>query len=180
MKAYAIALIVCGSVAAAIVLMTLYCIFKSGRKKKSHQPVTPNMIGASPAAPPPPPLQANRDVEKGEIKPKNNTTMRDGGMVILGAAAATVATTAVITSAYSGGGGGDGGGTGGGCGGSIIFLILGRLFKIIGKKRSHQANLHVERGGIARRNNTAMKHGGMANLGATAGGTSSWGGGGGC
>ncbi|CAN4111255.1 unnamed protein product [Withania somnifera] len=114
MKAYAIALIVCGSVAAALVFI-LCCVYKYGRKKESR-PVARNVTGRSQA---PPPLQANRDIEKGEIKPKSKTAMRDGGMVILGAAAAaTAATAAVITSAYSGGDGGSNGeGTSGGCGG---------------------------------------------------------------
>ncbi|KAF3657646.1 putative multisubstrate pseudouridine synthase 7-like [Capsicum annuum] len=116
MKAYAIALIVCGSVAAALVL--IFCCFcKSGRKKKSYPVSTRNVTGGSPAPPPPQPLQVNRDVEKGEIKAKSNTAIRDGGMVVLGAAAATAATAAVVTSAYSGGGGCGGGGGGGGDGG---------------------------------------------------------------
>lgn len=54
----------------------------------------------SPATPPPPkPLQANPDVEKGEIKRMDNSVMRDGGMVSLGAAAAIIVTAAVIDSA---------------------------------------------------------------------------------
>ncbi|XP_015164371.1 glycine-rich RNA-binding protein 10-like [Solanum tuberosum] len=137
--------IVCRSVAAvlqkSVVVVVVDAEFKSRGgcsftkilKKKKRHPVTWNVTGGSPAIPPPPkPLQANRDVEKGEIKPKDNSAMRDGGMVILGAAAATVVTAAVIDSAYNGGGtsggcgsggngdgdaDGDGDGDGGGCGG---------------------------------------------------------------
>lgn len=55
----------------------------------------------SPATPPPPkPLQANPDVEKGEIKPIDNSVMRDGGLISHGgAAAAIIVTAAVIDSA---------------------------------------------------------------------------------
>ncbi|KAA8526704.1 hypothetical protein F0562_009067 [Nyssa sinensis] len=119
MKAYAIALIVCGSVAAAVIV--LCCLCNGGRKKKgTNHPAVRQSVSATP------PQQAYRDVERGE-KPISSGT-RDGSMVILAGAAAATAAAAVIVSTSSGGGcggdsgagGGDGGGGGcggGGCGG---------------------------------------------------------------
>lgn len=109
MKAYAIALIACGS--AAVALLILCCLCKVGRKKRPT--VTATMTARQPPAP-----QAYRDVERGEKS--KSSRLKDGEMVIL--AGATAATAAVVISSGGGGGdvgggdGGDGGG-GGGCGG---------------------------------------------------------------
>ncbi|KAJ0493698.1 hypothetical protein HanIR_Chr12g0589071 [Helianthus annuus] len=97
MKAYAIVLIVCGSVAAAVFL--LCCLFNTGKKKKTKVPTTG----------PHPPLRADPDLELGK-----KTTERDERKVILVGA---VATAAVIVSAGGDSGGGGGGCGGGGCGG---------------------------------------------------------------
>ncbi|XP_060216918.1 uncharacterized protein LOC132644340 [Lycium barbarum] len=186
MKAYAIALIVSGSVAALVLI--LYCICKSGRKKKSHNPVsTRNVTGAPP--PPPPPIQANRDVEKGEIK-----EMRDGGMVIVGAAAAIVASAPVITSAYNGGGGSDDGGTTGGVGGMSGGCggeggnEWWRMWWLCGRKAKNQpvtrdnvlvhAPRDVEKAAVT--SNSARRDWGIRGLGGgRGGGMSFWGGSGG-
>nr|XP_043626038.1 glycine, alanine and asparagine-rich protein-like [Erigeron canadensis] len=105
MKTYAIVLIDCGSVAAALIFLCGVC--NIGKKKKTRVPTStrPQIIR--------PPLGTTRDLELGKT---SKTTNNDGGMVILAGAAASVATAAVI---ISGGGGGDSGGGcgGGGCGG---------------------------------------------------------------
>ncbi|PHU09983.1 hypothetical protein BC332_21843 [Capsicum chinense] len=94
----------------------LCCPKESGRKKKNHPTVsTQNVTGG--AAPPPLPSQANRNVEKCDIKPKNSTTMKDGGMVVLRAAAGIVTSAPVNT---SGGGGHSSSRTSGGGGGGQI------------------------------------------------------------
>ncbi|XP_049391770.1 uncharacterized protein LOC125856270, partial [Solanum stenotomum] len=163
------------------------------KKKKSHS-VTWNVTGGSPAIPPPPkPLQANRDVEKGEIKPKDNSAMRDGGMVILGAAAATVVTAAVIDSGGGGGGGCGGGGGGGGCGcggggcggggcggggcGAVVLVWYfgGRKENISRNNVSVPAPPHVEKAVVT--SPSACRDWGIRGWGG--GGMSSWGGGGG-
>ncbi|KAK4739104.1 hypothetical protein R3W88_002801 [Solanum pinnatisectum] len=137
MKAHAIhELIVCRSVA-AVLLLILCCFYIIDRKKKSP-PLTRNVTGSSPAIPPrPKPLLANRHVEMREIKPKVNTTMRDGGMVNLDVDTATVVMGAVlINSADRGGGGGGDGGTtssayggGGGCGGGGCGCCGSRIYR---------------------------------------------------
>ncbi|KAG5626326.1 hypothetical protein H5410_011544 [Solanum commersonii] len=179
---------------------TILCCFC--RKKKKTHSVTRNVTGGSPAIPPPPkPLQANRDVEKGEIKPKDNSAIRDGGMVILGAAAAaTVVTAAVIDTAYNGGGssggcgsgvngdgdgggcGGEGGGCGGGgCGGGgcgavvLVWYFGGRKENISQNNVSVPAPPDVEKAVVT--DSSARRDWGIRGWGG--GGMSSWGGGGG-
>ena len=98
MKTYAIVLIVCGSVAAALIVM--YCLCNIRKKKKTEVPTTVR-----------PPLRTNLDLEMGKTSKTNNSRTNDGDKVILSVAAASV----VIDT--SGGGGCSGGGCGGGCSG---------------------------------------------------------------
>ncbi|GFZ05285.1 hypothetical protein Acr_17g0008570 [Actinidia rufa] len=106
MKAYAIALIVCGSVAA--LALVLCCLCKCGRKKKE---IKRSYVTHGVRTPLPP--CANNDVERGE-KPKSSTPSKDGDMVVLGDGGDVVATAADDGCISRSGGRNDGGGGGGG------------------------------------------------------------------
>ncbi|KAM6553435.1 hypothetical protein CsatB_014197 [Cannabis sativa] len=114
MKAYAIVLIVCGSVIGTIIIFGV-CVKANKKKKQTSSPIPIGVHSLSKTTP------TVVDVEKGEGTKKSSGT-KDGNMVILAGAGPVLATAAVVntvTSGYSGGcgGGGDGDGGGGGCGG---------------------------------------------------------------
>lgn len=112
MKVYAIVLIVCGCVFAALIIL---CCLRKGwdRKKKQSRPPTSMRSVAVPSD-----KRANY-VERGGAS-KSSWNTKDGKMVILAGAGAALDTAVEVDSIVAGGGGdGDGGGSGGcgGCGG---------------------------------------------------------------
>ena len=106
MKAYAIVLIACGSVAVAIVV--LCCLCKGGGKRKL--PAVQRSTAAPQSA-----QQTYSDMEKGQTS--KSCGSKDGKMVILAGAGAAIATTSIVT-ASSGGWN-----SGGGGGGAVVVVV---------------------------------------------------------
>ncbi|XP_021894878.1 keratin-associated protein 5-4-like [Carica papaya] len=118
MKAYAIVLIVCGSVAAAILILCCLCKCKGGSRIGKQGQVRSTRTVASKQS------YVTRDLEIGETKQSSNkqSGSRDGGMIILsGGEAQTEAPAPNATKGGSNSGTGAGheehGRSGGGCGG---------------------------------------------------------------
>lgn len=121
MKAYAIALITCGSVIGSVIVLCCLCKMASRKRKQTTRPASKVNVTTTSV-----PQQVHHDVKNGQsITKSSGSGTKDGGMVFLAGAGAAIATAAVVASVNDGGGGssssdgGDcgGGGCGGGCGG---------------------------------------------------------------